>query len=156
MSEPLHEEPSLAPSLDNAIRDYVSLRLKYEREQGEADTTKTKVEAAKMYLFDLMESEDLKTVHHGLGRITRSAATIALIKDPEAYMSWLDDAGLRGAMTKIQFKQKETNALLKEKLEEGEDTPDGLEAFIRRGITYTRSPQVREHGLAVLKSAEGA
>lgn len=155
MSEQLHESTDLMPSLDNAIRDYVSKRLKYEREQAEAEASKAEMEAAKFYLFDLMEAEDMKTISHGLGRVTRSIATIALIQDGEAYMRWLDEHGLRGAMTKIAFKGRETNALLKEKMEEGEDVPDGLEPFMRRGLTYTRSPEVREHGLAAVSTPEG-
>jgi hypothetical protein len=127
---------SVDSSVDSRIRDYVSKRGIYEDLSAQTDEAKRHMEAAKQELWDLLESEDLKTVHHALGRITRSTSMRGLVKDYDALMSELDDLGLRAAFTKISFRQRELNALVKERLNNGEELPAGLEPLVLRTITF--------------------
>lgn len=133
------QHSAVSPSLDNEIRNYVSKRRRYEHLQAEADEAKRTWREQEQALWTFLESEDLKTVHHTLGRITRGTRQIALIKDPESLMRELDDLGLRGAMTKIEFRKAEINKLTRERENAGKDLPAGIELLTSNTITYTPS-----------------
>lgn len=130
---------AVSPSLDNEIRDYVSKRRRYERLAAEAEEAKRLWREQEQALWGYFEAEDLKTVHHGLGRVTRGTRQIALIKDAEALMKELDDLGLRSAMTKIEFRKAEINKLTREREHEGADLPAGIELLTTNTITFTPS-----------------
>lgn len=140
MTEAPQALPESLPATDNALRDYVSKRVRYERAQRLADVAKAEAEQAKESLWELMESERVKTVNHALGRFTMTMPTVAAIKDPEALMEELDMLGLRATHTAVKFVQRNINELLRERMDEGEDLPAGTEPFIRHGITWSARP----------------
>lgn len=127
---------AVGPSIDIKIRDYVTKRGRYEDLKHQMEEAKLTMEAAKFELWDYLEAEDLKTVHHALGRVTRSVITRALVKDFESLLIELDDLGLRHAMTKTVIRQKELNALLKERMNQGDEPPAGTEPLLLRTITF--------------------
>jgi hypothetical protein len=138
VTEALQE--SAPPSLDNAVRDYAAKRVRYERLQAQADAAKAAMTEAQNNLWDLFEAEDVKTINHALGRFTRSAPMIAVIKDGEALMGELDMLGLRGTHTAIKFVQANINGLLRERVENGEDPPSGTEPFVQHRMTWAGRP----------------
>ncbi len=78
----------------------------------------------------LMEVQDVKTVKiDGLGTFTRSERTYCkvLAESEEEFVSWAEEEGVADELVKRKFETKRLNALVKERLENGDDLPPGVD-----------------------------
>lgn len=85
-----------------------------------------------------MEAQGIKTVTHDLGRITRTEKLKAAIVDTQALRTSLAEEGLLDEMLRTEWAKAKLNKLVKERLESGEDIPEGMEPITERSITYTK------------------
>jgi len=139
----------ISPGIDSQIRDYVEKRRRHDRINEELKAAKKELDQSKESLWDYLEAEGTKTIHHVLGRITRSAPRKAYVKDFDAFMTWLRDHDLVPALTKLAVRQAEVNAYVSEALDKGDDVPDGVEPFTYKQINFypaasTAAPQAVE------------
>lgn len=149
------QEAPAEPSLDNLIRDYVSKRLRYEYFNWRMEQAKAEMKNSMFVLWDEMGDQEMKTIHHSLGRITRSTTTIALVRDLDSLMGELDDLGLRGAFTKIAIEQAKLNALLRERLDAGEDVPAGTAPHVQKRISFARTELTKQQGARIAAHLDG-
>lgn len=131
-------DTSAAEALDSEVRLYVRLREESEEAEAEAKEAKARLKEQQDRLWDFLESAGLKTVSHELGRAVRTASIKAGVRDPEALAQALSDLGLLDAFTKRAWRQAELNAFVRERVEAGEDPPEGVEPWVDRRIVWTR------------------
>lgn len=134
----VESQRSMAEAFDDEIRAYVLARMKCESAEAIAKAAKEELKKQEIDLVDFLEAAGVKTANHDLGRFTRTNRTIASVKDKEALSLWIEEAGLRNTLLDTRVKQKELNEVVKERLEEGDDVPDGVEPLTIRSITFTR------------------
>lgn len=127
-----------AASLDLEIKLYVQLRNNREAVDKVLKALKQREEDQRNRLIDVMEAQNIKTVNHDLGRVTRVEKLKAAIVDTKALRESLAEEGLLQEMLRTEWAKANLNRLVKERLETGEQPPTGVEAVTERSITLTR------------------
>lgn len=123
--------------MDLEIKLYIQYRRNREKIDAILKAAKKREEEQRDRLIDTMESNNLKTVNHDLGRVTRVEKLKAAIVDTQALRESLAEEGLLSEMTRTEWAKANLNKLAKERLAVGENIPDGMEAITERSITYT-------------------
>lgn len=130
--------PGEQAALDVEIKLYVQFRNNFEDVERIYKKLKERVDNQRDRLFDVMESQGFKTVNHDLGRFTRTESMRCQVTDVLAARQNLAEEGILDEMTRTEWAQANLNRYVKERLEAGEQPPEGLDIVTDRKITYTR------------------
>lgn len=91
------------------------------------------LEALSQLLIDGLEATGLTSIRLEDGStLTIKDEPYSKVTDREKYVDWVRAQGLD---TLLQVNFMSTNALVKERLENGEEAPDGVEVFMKTSIT---------------------
>jgi hypothetical protein len=132
-------EDPVAAAVDAEVREYVRLRDEHAEAAAEEKEAKARLEEQKQRLWEFLENSGVKTVSHELGRVTRIATIKASVSDKEAAARSLEELGLLEAFSYRELRRAALNEFVKERVEDGEELPDGLDAWIERQLRFTRA-----------------
>jgi len=115
---------------------YVEVRTAKDELKSQLESTQLEVTALEQLLADQYEAEGVTNLKiDGLGSVRVTPEPSAKVKDRDAFRLWCIDNGYERSLT---LPWQTTNAVLKQRLTEGMNEPDGIEAFYRNGVFFTR------------------
>lgn len=116
---------------------YSLLRARKEEIEDELYAINIQIAACSQKLIDVFEEHGLSSVKLTTGEAVRTQSEpYAVVRDKELFRQWCIDQGLERSM---HLSWQSANSMVKERLQEGEDTPSGVEAFVSTKVVLTKA-----------------
>lgn len=115
--------------------EVVSLRAEKSSKESELSDINLQLEARHQLLIDIYDEAGVETLKLSSGHSVRTQVEpSAVVKDKEVYRKWCVKNGYSELMS---LPWQTTNSLTKERLEDGNPEPDGVEIFSRTKVVLT-------------------
>lgn len=122
-------------TLEDEIRRVRQFRAMYESAQAQADEAKEAYDRAHQALFDRMEATGVKSINLDGATATRKSTVFGNVNDKAEFIRW---AELNAPELVSPAPRKAlVNELVRQKLDNGEELPPGVDYFVRNYVSQT-------------------
>lgn len=123
------------PQAIEALLDEAGIYLSKEELEGLVKARNLELAAVEQLLIDAYEAEDLSSLKLADGAsVSTQVEPYVVVQDKAALRDWLAASGHKELLDTLVPTWQTLNALLKERLAEGEEPPPGTSAFLKHKI----------------------
>lgn len=124
-------------ALVEVLEVYETLRKQKDELKDDLSALEVRIDAHEEVIIDLYEAEGLQSVTlEGGAKVDCRTEPGAQVEDPELFRQWCVENGLERS---LRLPPASANSLVKERLLHGETLPDGVQAFARTTVFFTRA-----------------
>ena len=124
--------------IEDKLKAFYQLRQQKTEQANQLANTEALIEQAQAEIVDEFESRQIKSMKiEGFGLFVAKVSSYPKVFDPALLRYWMDSKGISWE-TVSALHAKKLQEFYNERLENGEELPQGVETFTRASISITK------------------
>lgn len=124
--------------IPSRLRELAELRAAYRDLQRRADDLKDSHDRLQEDVFDTMRNAGLTSVGTDDEQFVAKSTIYATVADLDEFLAWAASNGLEAEFTEINAIKGRLNELVRQRLQDGEELPPGLDFYRKNYISKTQ------------------